>query len=253
MNLISSLFSLFKTSSIEKLKQGSIPTHVAIIMDGNGRWASRRNLPRVMGHKAGVEALRKIIKVTSKLEIKYLTVFSFSSENWNRPKNEVEFLMDLFIDCLNNEIPLLNKNGVRVKLIGKREGIPEKVLKSFEKSEQVTRENKKMIFNIAFNYGSRQEIVEAAKNMCRQAKQGKLNPEDINLDTFSKFLHTWGCPDPDLVIRTSGEYRISNFLLWQSAYTEFYFTKTLWPDFGQKHYLKAISDYQRRNRRFGRV
>ncbi len=253
MSIISSFFSLFKIPSINELKKGDIPNHVGIIMDGNGRWASKRKLPRVLGHKAGVEALRRVIKLTSKLGIKYLTVFSFSSENWDRPKEEVEYLMGLFVDCLSSELPLLNKKGVKIKMIGKKEGIPKKVLKSFENAENKTCKNKEMVFNIAFNYGSRQEIIEAVKKIFKAIGEGNLKLEEVDQNSFSKFLYTKDCPDPDLIIRTSGEYRISNFLLWQGAYTEFYFSKVFWPDFNEKHYLRAIFDYQKRNRRFGKL
>ncbi len=253
MNIISSFLFSATTPKIESLKKGNIPKHVAIIMDGSGRWAAMRKLPRIMGHEAGVESLRQILKTSVKIGIKYLTVFAFSNENWDRPKDEVEFLMELFVDCLNKELDSLNKNGVSIKVIGDRKKSPKKVLQSFYNAEKMTYKNSKLVFNIAFNYGSRQEIINAVKNICSDAVNKKLDIGDIDEELFSNYLYTRNCPDPDLIIRTSGEYRMSNFLLWQSSYSEFYFTKTLWPDFSKNHYLRAISSYQRRNRRFGKV
>jgi len=253
LNFISSFLSSITTPKIEILKKGNIPEHVGIIMDGNGRWAARRNLPRVMGHRAGVGSLRQVIKTSVEVGVRHLTVFAFSSENWDRPKNEVDFLMELFVDCLEEELESLNSNGVRIKIIGDRDKSPKEVMDSFRNAEQVTRFNQKLVFNIAFNYGSRQEIISAAKNICADVCGKKLGIGSIDEEIFSSYLYTKGCPDPDLIIRTSGEYRISNFLLWQSAYTEFYFTKTLWPDFDRNCYLKAIQSYQKRNRRFGKV
>ncbi|MGM0364971.1 MAG: isoprenyl transferase [Actinomycetota bacterium] len=253
MNFISSFLYSIQTPNAETLKKGNIPGHVGIIMDGNGRWAARRNLPRVMGHRAGVESLRQVIKTSVEVGVKHLTVFAFSSENWDRPKNEVNFLMELFVDCLQKELESLNSNGVKIKIIGERDKSPKEVMDSFRHAEKVTENNRKMVFSIAFNYGSRQEIINAAKNICKDFKNKKLDMERLDENIFSGFLYTRGCPDPDLIIRTSGEYRISNFLLWQSAYAEFYFTRTLWPDFSRSHYLKAIRSYQKRNRRFGRV
>ncbi|MCG9478826.1 MAG: isoprenyl transferase [Actinomycetia bacterium] len=241
------------TPKVKDLKKGSVPQHVGIIMDGNGRWAARRHLPRVVGHRAGVATLRQVIKTSVELGVKYLTVFAFSSENWDRPQREVDFLMDLFVDTLGQELDSLNKNGVKIKIIGSKKKTPEKVLQCFNHAEDITSSNNKMVFNIAFNYGSRGEIIDAVKNIIRDCRRGKVDIEDINEKLISSYTYTRECPDPDLIIRTSGEYRISNFLLWQSAYTEFYFTRTLWPDFSKKHYLRAIQNYQKRNRRFGRV
>ncbi len=250
---ISSFLSSITTPRIDDLKKGNIPKHVGIIMDGNGRWASRRKLPRILGHKAGVQSLRQAIATSIKIGVKYLTVFAFSSENWERPKKEVDFLMGLFVDCLNEELDSLNKNGVRIKIIGDRKKSPQKLRDSFRNAESLTSGNSKLVFNIAFNYGSRQEIIKAIKNMYEDAKKNKIEIEKLDEDTFSGYLYTGKTPDPDLIIRTSGEYRISNFMLWQSAYAEYYFTKTLWPDFNTSHYLKAINAYQKRNRRFGKV
>ena len=253
MSLVSSIFSSAKIPTVKELKKNDIPEHVAIIMDGNGRWAVKRKLPRSAGHKAGVEALREVIMTCVELGIKFLTVYSFSSENWQRPKDEVKFLLHLFIESLKKELEVLNKNGVRISLIGQKESIPPEVLEAFENAEKKTKRNNKLMFNIAFNYGSRQEIINAVRKIHKAVKKNDIDIKKLDENIFSDFLFTKGCPDPDLLIRTSGEYRISNFLLWQVAYSEFYFVKTLWPDFKKKNFLKAIYDYQRRNRRFGRL
>jgi len=222
-------------------------------MYGNGRWADRRKLPRYAGHKAGVEALREVVKTCVQLGIKFLTVFSFSIENWQRPKDEVDFLLNLFLESLKEELETFNKNGVRVFLVGYRKLIPHEILEAFENTEKKTANNNKLFFNIAFNYGSRQEIIEAAKKIYKATVRDDINIEKLDEKTFSDYLFTKGCPDPDFLIRTSGEYRVSNFLLWQIAYCEFYFVKTLWPDFKRKNFLKALYYYQQRNRRFGRL
>lgn len=253
MSLISSIFSSIRVPTVKELKKNIIPEHVAIIMDGNGRWAARRKLPRYAGHKAGVEALREVVKTCVQLGIKFLTVYSFSIENWQRPKDEVNFLLNLFLESLKEELETFNKNGVRVFLVGDRKLIPHEILEAFENAEKKTANNNKLFFNIAFNYGSRQEIIEAAKKIYKAATRNDINIEKLDEKTFSDHLFTKGCPDPDFLIRTSGEYRVSNFLLWQIAYCEFYFVKTLWPDFKRKNFLKAIYYYQQRNRRFGRL
>jgi len=253
LGLFSSFFSPVRVPNIKELKNNSLPEHIAIIMDGNGRWAARKKLPRSAGHNAGVEALREVVNTCLELGIKFLTVYSFSSENWQRPQDEVNFLLNLFLESLKNELEELHKRGVRVSLIGERKTIPPKVLEAFKNAEKKTSKNKKLFFNIAFNYGSRKEIISAVKNVCRAAKKNDIDIEKLDEKIFSEYLLTQGCPDPDLLIRTSGEYRVSNFLLWQIAYTEFYFTKTLWPDFKEKELLKAVYYYQKRNRRFGRL
>ncbi len=253
MSLISSIFSSIRVPTVKELKKNIIPEHVAIIMDGNGRWAARRKLPRYAGHKAGVEALREVVKTCVQLGIKFLTVYSFSIENWQRPKDEVNFLLNLFLESLKEELETFNKNGVRVFLVGDRKLIPHEILEAFENAEKKTANNNKLFFNIAFNYGSRQEIIEATKKIYKATVRDDINIEKLDEKTFSDHLFTKGCPDPDFLIRTSGEYRISNFLLWQIAYCEFYFVKTLWPDFKRKNFLKAIYYYQQRNRRFGRL
>lgn len=253
MNLISSFFSSIKTPTVKEIKKNNIPEHVAIIMDGNGRWATKRNLPRSAGHKAGVEALKVVISVCMELGIKFLTAYSFSSENWQRPEEEVNFLFNLFLQSLREELSSLDKNGVRVKLIGDREEVPSDILEAFENAEKKTLNNNKLFLSIAFNYGSRQEIINAVKRIHKEAIKKDIDIRKINDRVFSEFLYTAGYPDPDFLIRTSGEYRVSNFLLWQIAYSEFYFTKTLWPDFDRKSLLKAVYCYQQRKRRFGRV
>ena len=253
MGLFSSFFSPVRVPNIKELKNNSLPEHIAIIMDGNGRWAARKKLPRSAGHNAGVEALREVVNTCLELGVKFLTVYSFSSENWQRPQDEVNFLLNLFLESLKNELEELHNRGVRVSLIGERKTIPLKVLEAFKNAEKKTSKNKKLFFNIAFNYGSRKEIISAVKNVCRAAKKNDIDIEKLDEKIFSEYLLTQGCPDPDLLIRTSGEYRVSNFLLWQIAYTEFYFTKTLWPDFKEKELLKAVYYYQKRNRRFGRL
>ncbi len=251
MSLISSIFSSIRVPTVKELKKNNIPEHVAIIMDGNGRWAMKRKLPRSAGHRAGVEALRDVIEVCIELGIKFLTVYSFSSENWRRPKDEVNFLLNLFLETLREELESLDRNGVRVRLIGNREEVPSEILKAFENAEKETENNNKLFFNIAFNYGSRQEIVGAVKRICRAAARNDIDIEKLDEKNFSEYLFTDSYPDPDFLIRTSGEYRVSNFLLWQIAYCEFYFVKTLWPDFKKKNFLKAIYYYQYRDRRFG--
>ncbi len=253
MGLFSSFFSPAGVPSIKELKKNNLPKHVAIIMDGSGRWAARRKLPRSAGHSAGVESLREVVGASLELGIKFLTVYSFSSENWERPQDEVNFLLNLFLKSLKKELEGLYNRGVRVSLIGERKNIPQKLLEAFENAERKTIKNKKLFFNIAFNYGSRKEILYAVKEICKAAQKKDMNIEKLDEKTFSNYLFTKGCPDPDLLIRTSGEYRISNFLLWQMAYTEFYFTRTLWPDFKEKEFLKAVYYYQNRNRRFGRL
>ena len=222
-------------------------------MDGNGRWATARGLPRIAGHREGVKSLKCIVRLSVDLKIKYITAYAFSSENWQRPAGEVTGLMNLFYDTLAYEMEDLNKNGVRIVLLGDRENIPFKVLSRFEEAEKLTIHNDNLILNIAFNYGARQEILNAVKKICTLYIQGFVKVEEINESLFSDFLYTKGLPDPDFLIRTSGEFRLSNFLMWQTAYSEFYFTDTLWPDFREHDFLKAIHEFQKRNRRFGKI
>ncbi len=253
MNFFSSISAARKNTDPDNISGKNMPRHVAIIMDGNGRWAVKRNLPRNAGHRAGVESLREVIAACIDFKIKYLTVYSLSSENWNRPETEIKFLLNLFLVTLRNELKLLDSHGVKLRLIGDRSKIPPEVLKAYEDAEKKTSKNKVLNFNIALNYGSRQEIMDAVQNICRDVENGKLKGSDLGIEMFSDYLYTWGIPDPDLLIRTSGEFRISNFLLWQISYTELYFTKVLWPDFKRKYFIKALKEYQKRNRRFGKV
>ncbi|MDD3519923.1 MAG: isoprenyl transferase [Actinomycetota bacterium] len=242
-----------KNLTIDIIKKNPVPLHIAVIMDGNGRWATRKGLPRIAGHREGVKSLKCIVRLCADLGIRYVTAYAFSSENWKRPVSEVSGLMKLFYETLASELEDLNKNGVKIILLGDRGNIPEKVLKRFQEAEEITENNKKVILNIAFNYGARQEIINSVKKICSLLNEGSIKADEINEKIFSDFLYTKDLPDPDLLIRTSGEYRISNFLLWQTAYSEFYFTRTLWPDFRENEFFKAISEYQKRNRRFGKI
>jgi undecaprenyl diphosphate synthase len=231
--------------------KANLPKHVAIIMDGNGRWAKQRHLPRVEGHRAGAESARIIIRTAGELGIKYLTLYAFSAENWNRPKDEVDALMKYLIHYLKSETPELNKNNVRLEVIGQIYRLPENVQEHLKKSIATLSKNNGLTLVMALSYGSRIEIVEAVRNIAEKAKQGKLDPADINEEVISQHLWTRNVPDPDLLIRTSGEMRISNFLLWQISYTELVVTQTLWPDFRKPQFFAALEEYTRRHRRFG--
>lgn len=228
-----------------------IPAHIAIIMDGNGRWARLRGKSRIYGHKKGVETVRKIVKYASRIGVKYLTLFTFSTENWDRPKREVDGLMKMFSMLLKQELPELYKNNVKIYFIGRKNKISKELLDNIKNAEEVTRENTGLKLILAVDYGGRQEIVDACKTVCKKMKTNQI--EQLDNVEFSKFLYLPDVPDPDLVIRTSGEFRISNFLLWQTAYSEFYFTNVLWPDFDEKEFDKAIQDYSKRERRFGKI
>ncbi|MFA5881787.1 MAG: isoprenyl transferase [Eubacteriales bacterium] len=235
----------------ESLDVSRLPVHIAIIMDGNGRWATRRGLPRAMGHRAGVESLREIVKTCSSLGVRFLTVYAFSTENWKRPAEEVNILMDLLVEYLKIEIRDLHENNVRVNAIGRIDELPDKARKALSDAGEYTAANKGLTLNLALNYGGRNEIAEAVKQIGVDVAARKLKPHDIDEDVISHYLYTSGMPDPDLLIRPSGELRISNFLLWQSAYSEFWYSPVLWPDFRKVHLLEAIADYQSRQRRFG--
>jgi len=230
-----------------------IPQHVAIIMDGNGRWANKRGLPRTMGHKEGAETVRKVAEAASDLGIKYMTLFGFSTENWNRPAEEVTELMSLMRYYIKGNIAELHKNGVRLRIIGERHRLAPDILQIVEHAEKTTAANDKLHLTIAFSYGARQEIVSAAQKLAFEVQAGTLRPEEIDQTRLSHALLTADMPDPDLLIRTSGEKRISNFLLWQLAYTELVFLDTLWPDFGRNDLEEAITEYNGRERRFGGV
>jgi undecaprenyl diphosphate synthase len=229
------------------------PKHVAIIMDGNGRWAKARGLPRTAGHRKGVEAVRRTVEAARELGIPYLTMFGFSSENWRRPEGEVFDLMQLLRFYLRSEIAELHKNGVRLRVIGDRSKLSGDIVTMIEKAEELTRGNTELNLVIALSYGSRQEIADATRQMVRDALEGRLRPEDITEESFSARLLTRDIPDPDLLVRTSGEQRISNFLLWQSAYTELVFVDTLWPDFTKRDLEDAIREFNQRDRRYGAV
>lgn len=228
-----------------------VPRHVAIIMDGNGRWAQSHNRPRSFGHRAGVEALRRSVEAAADLGIAFLTVFGFSTENWRRPAAEVEALFDLMRLYVDRDLDRLIADGVRVRIIGERAGLSADILALIERAERRTAPNSKFGLTIAFNYGGQAELVRAAKSIAEAALAGTLHPADIDTALISRALDTRDLPDPDLVIRTSGEQRMSNFLLWQAAYAELVFLDVLWPDFGRAHLAAAIGEYQRRERRFG--
>jgi undecaprenyl diphosphate synthase len=230
-----------------------LPRHIAVIMDGNGRWAKQHGKPRVFGHKNGVTAVREVTEAAAELGVEYVTLYAFSTENWKRPKLEVGALMRLLVETLSKEIETLNKNDIRLKAIGDLSKLPDITHKALLDGIAKTQDNKRMTLVLALNYSGRWEITEAAKRLSEKIKSGELAPEDIDQDTLGHHLSTKGIPDPELLIRTSGETRISNFLLWQIAYAELYFTPTYWPDFRKAHFYQAIIDYQRRERRFGKT
>ena len=228
-----------------------VPHHVAIIMDGNGRWASARGMPRVEGHRRGVEAVRRTIRAAGEIGIKIVTIFSFSAENWSRPASEVGELMGLLRRFIRNDLAQLHESGVRVRIIGEREGLEPDIARLLTEAEELTKHNTNLTLVVAFNYGARQEIVRAAKRAAQLVADGKLKPDDITPDSFAGFLDAPDIPDPDLIIRTSGEQRLSNFLLWQSAYSELVFVPTYWPDFDRAALEAAIDSFRQRERRFG--
>ncbi len=230
-----------------------IPDHVAIVMDGNGRWAKKRNLPRLSGHNAGMKALKEIVKRSSALGIKHLTVYAFSTENWKRPGDEVGGIFRILVYYVEKELTELHENNVRVSVLGDYRKLPQEAVAKLEEALEKTKNNTGLQFHIALNYGSRDEILKAAQAMAEDALAGKIKPEDMTEEELSRYLFTRDLPDPDLVIRTSGEKRLSNFLLWQSAYSEFVFSETYWPDFTPEHLEEAIAEYSLRLRRFGGV
>lgn len=238
---------------LQQIKSNPVPVHIGIIMDGNGRWAKKRGLPRTAGHRAGMASLKKAVKACTEAGVKYLTVYAFSTENWKRPQDEVNALMSLLVEYINKELIELGSNGVRVKAIGKLSDLPQLARKQVEKAEQETRTNSKLFLQIALNYGGRREITEATKEICRQVAEGKIGLENVDEELISSCLYTTGMPDPDLIIRPSGELRISNFLIWQSAYAEFVVTDILWPDFTPEDLYRSIAEYQQRHRRFGGI
>jgi undecaprenyl diphosphate synthase len=240
-------------SNKTKILPSDIPKHIAIIMDGNGRWARERTLPRIAGHREGVNSVREVTRICGEIGVEFLTLYTFSKENWKRPKKEVSALMTLLLRTINKEVKGLHKNNVKFNIIGDLEMLPPSTRKGLEEGISLTSQNTGLNLSLALNYGSRQEMLEATQTLAMQVKDGLISVGDINEELFSKYLYTNGIPDPDLMIRTSGESRLSNFLLWQSAYTEIYMTSTYWPDFREKELLEAILDYQKRERRFGKV
>ena len=242
-----------KNDLSKKIDKQKVPEHVAIIMDGNGRWATKRGLPRSFGHNKGVSVLKEIIRVSKKLGCKVLTVYAFSTENWTRPTKEVNYLINLFSEVLKNEIKKIHEESIKIKFVGDLTPFPETLKKIIYNSESLTKSNNDFLLNVCANYGGRQEIVKVAKELALKSSVGEIKPSEVNEELFNSSLLTKGIKDPELLIRTSGEKRISNFLLWQVAYSEIYITDVLWPDFNETEFLKAIIDYQSRNRRFGGI
>jgi undecaprenyl diphosphate synthase len=228
-----------------------LPQHIAIIMDGNGRWARKRGLPRTAGHKAGMESVKEIVETCNELGVKVLTLYAFSTENWKRPKKEIRLLMDYLKDFLAKYSNEFNKKNIKLNAIGQLEKLPQSARNRLISTIEMTKGNQGLILNLALSYGGRAEIIEAVKKLVKDVQDKKFSPEQIDENIFSSYLHTGGLPDPDLLIRTSGEMRISNFLLWQISYSELYITNKLWPDFRQGDLVKAINEYSQRKRRFG--
>lgn len=237
----------------EKVKNQKVPRHVAIIMDGNGRWAKKKGYMRAIGHENGVDALRNIATAAAEIGVKHLTVYAFSSENWKRPKSEINALMTLLVSSLRKELKTLNDNDIRLCAIGQIDTLPTKCHRELQEVMRLTANHSHMDLVLALSYGSRQELIQAAQSLARQVQQGNLAAEDISEQTLEQALYTKDFPNPDLLIRTSGEYRISNYLLWQIAYSELYFTNTLWPDFSKEDFYEAILSYQNRERRYGKI
>jgi undecaprenyl diphosphate synthase len=236
---------------VETTDRTGLPRHVAIIMDGNGRWATRRGLSRIQGHRRGKDSVKEIVEVAREIGIEVLTLYAFSTENWERPEREVGALMRLLRRYVRSELGRMMKHGIRLRAIGNLRRLPRDVLADLRSAEHTTRNNTSMTVQLAVSYGAREEIVAAARRLARRVRDGEIAPEDIDEDSFSESLMTAGLPDPDLLIRTSGEMRLSNFLLWQVAYSELYVTDALWPDFRRPQFLAALEDYRRRERRFG--
>jgi undecaprenyl diphosphate synthase len=242
----------FLKKSLPKNSDLKIPQHIAIIMDGNARWAKSKNLPLKIGHKSGSENVRKIAESCIEIGVKYLTIYAFSSENWDRPKDEVDYLMKLLEDYLEKETKPLMDKDVKIVISGNLDKLSQSVKSSIESIETLTKNNKSLLLNVAFSYGARQEIVSAAKNIAIAVREGEITVDEINEQIFSQNLYRPEMPDPDLLIRTSGDFRVSNFLLWQLAYSELYFTEIFWPDFNKAHLMKAILEFNKRERRYGK-
>ncbi|KPU43913.1 isoprenyl transferase [Oxobacter pfennigii] len=253
------MFSFFKKPKkaeedlLNKIDKSRLPQHIAIIMDGNGRWARHRNLPRAMGHKAGVEAIRDIVRASSELGIKVLTLYAFSTENWKRPADEVNALMNLLVEYLRKEVQELHEKKVKIMAIGDITKLPLMCQQELKNAFNITKNNDGLVLNLALNYGSRNEIISAVRKISADVKKGSFDPEKIDESLISRYLSTKNLPDPDLIIRPSGELRLSNFLLWQCAYSELWFSDVNWPDFKRNHLYKAIYDFQIRDRRFGGI
>ena len=242
-----------KQSLRDNVLSGHIPDHIAIIMDGNGRWARERSLPRIAGHREGINSVREITRLCGEIGVKHLTLYTFSTENWQRPKAEVSALMTLLLKTINKEVKELHKNNVKFTVIGDLEMLPGSTRKGLQDGIELTQDNEGLNLCLALNYGSRQEMIDAIQSLASKVQSGEMEPEEINEAIFSDALYTKGIPDPDLLIRTSGECRLSNFLLWQSAYTEIFITDTYWPEFREEQLMGAIHVYQLRERRFGKV
>lgn len=240
-------------ASLEDIDKNKVPKHVAVIMDGNGRWAKLKGKLRIFGHKSGVKSVKSTIEAAAKANIKFITLYAFSTENWNRPQDEVDGLMELLVDTIKSETKTLNKNNIRLLSIGDRSKLPNNCQSKLEQAIEETSGNDHMTLVLALNYSAKWEIIEAVKTVASKVKKGELNEDEINDETFSNTLSTKGIPDPELMIRTSGEHRISNFLLWQLAYAELYFTPVMWPDFTEDKFYEAIVCYQNRERRFGKT
>lgn len=240
-------------SVVDEINKDKLPNHIAIIMDGNGRWAKQRGTQRIFGHRNGVSSVRAAIEASAELGVKFLTLYAFSTENWNRPKIEIDALMALLINTINTETETLIKNNISLKTIGDSDSLPKAVQKKLNEVIHKTSKCNGLTVVLALSYSSRWEITNAVKRILNDFSKGKVKSENIDEETFSKYLNTSGIPDPELMIRTSGEFRISNFLMWQLAYTELYFTPVLWPDFNKEELYKAIVDFQKRERRFGKI
>ncbi len=240
-------------SLLDQIDKSNLPKHIAIIMDGNGRWAKEKGKLRLFGHQSGVQSVKDVVEGAVEAGISYITMYTFSTENWNRPRIEVTALMELLVSTIRKETLTLHKNGVRLNAIGDIKQLPARCLQELEEAMRLTAENDKCVLTLALSYSARWELTEAARRIAQEVKNNTLDINDINEDTLSKRLSTADLPDPELMIRTSGEYRISNYLLWQLAYAEFYFTPTLWPDFRKENLFEAILDYQKRERRFGKI
>lgn len=246
-------------AAVDKLKEQilarpeRVPRHIAIIMDGNGRWAAQRDKPRTFGHEAGVEAVKRVVRAAAEIKVAYLTLYTFSSENWRRPRDEVEALMSLLARTTLRELDELMQNDVKLVTTGRVNGLPQSQQDVLREACQLTSDNRGLVLNLALNYGGRREILDAVKAIASSVRAGILDLSEIDEETFSNFLYTADLPDPDLLIRTSGEHRLSNFLLWQTHYTELYIADALWPDFDRQKLFEAVAEYQRRERRFGRI